>query len=205
VELNPGDSVTHAHLADYLSIRGRHGEAIEEFRRALELDPISREYNAWLALILYRARRYDESIVQSQKVLELDPQYTNALWFLALSLEQKGELAEAITKLEKAVTLSGGPHYRSLLGRAYALSGERTKALKILDELKALSQQSYISPFDMAVIHLGLGDEISLFEWLEEAYLQRVWRIIELTMPIFDSLHSNPRWQDLVRRIGLAQ
>lgn len=204
VELHPGYSFTHAHLADYLSIRGRHTEAITQFRRALELDPISPEYNNWFALMLYRARRYDESIAHCQKVLEVDPHHVNALWFLALSLQQKGALAEAIARLESAVSLSGGPHYRAMLGRAYALAGQRAKALTILDELETLSRERYVSPFDMAVIHLGLGDQISLFEYLDEAYRQKVWRIIELTMPFFDSLRSDPRWLDLVQRIGLA-
>ncbi len=204
VEVSPGDPLTHGHLADYLSIRGRHGEAISEFGLALELDPISPELNNWLALMLYRARRYDESIAQCQKVLEIDPHHVNVLWFMALSLEQKGELAEAIASLEKAVGLAGAPHYRALLGRAHALFGDRTNALTLLDELNALRQQSYVSPLDMAVIHFGLGDLTSTFEWLEEAYRQRVWRIIELLMPFFDSLRPDPRWQDLVRRIGLS-
>jgi tetratricopeptide (TPR) repeat protein len=205
VELSPGLSVTHAHLADYMSIRGRHGEAIAEFRRALELDPISCEYNRWLALILYRARRFDESIAQCQKSLELYPYDANTLWFLALSLEQKGKLPEAITKLEEAVSLSDGSNYRALLGRAYALAGERTKAMDILDKLHARSQQRYVSPFDIAIVHLGLGDRTSGFQWLEDAYQQRVFRLIELTLPMFDSLGSDPRWQDLVRRVGLLQ
>ena len=153
--------------------------------------------------MLYRARRYDESIAQCQKVLEIDPHHVNVLWFMALSLEQKGELAEAVASLEKAVSLAGAPHYRALLGRAHALSGDTTKALTILGGLDTLRQQSYVSPFDMAVIHFGLGDLTSTFEWLEEAYRQRVWRIIELLMPFFDSLRPDPRWQDLVRRIGL--
>ncbi len=156
------------------------------------------------ALMLYRARRYDESIAHCRKVLEVDPHHVNALWFLALSLEQKGALAEAIAGLESAVSLSGAPHYRAMLGRAYALTGQRTKALTILDELMALSRQTYVSPFDLAVLHLGLGDQTSLFDYLEEAFRQRVWRIIELTTPLFDCLHSHPRWIDLSQRIGLA-
>ncbi|MGI8771212.1 MAG: winged helix-turn-helix domain-containing tetratricopeptide repeat protein [Acidobacteriaceae bacterium] len=205
VELNPGESVTHAHFADFVSIRGRHSEAIAAFSRVLELDPISRVYIGHFGLILYRARRYDESIAQCQRALEIDPQYTNALWFLALSLEQKGELPASIAKLEKAVSLSHGPHYRALLGRAYALAGERTKAINILDELQALFRQRYVSPFDIAVAHVGLGDETSTFQWLEDACQQRVFRIIELLFPMFDSLRADPRWQDLVRRIGLPQ
>jgi TolB-like protein/Tfp pilus assembly protein PilF len=205
VELSPGDSVTRTHLADYMSIRARHEEAIAEFNRALELDPISRVHLGHFGLILYRARRYDESIVQCLNALEIDSTYANALWFLALALEQKGQLTESIAKLEKAVSLSGGPHYRALLGRAYALAGDKTQALNILDELKGLSQRRYVSPFDLAVVYVGLNDLSSAFQWLEEAYQQRVFRIIELTLPMFDSLRPDPRWQDLVRRIGLAQ
>jgi tetratricopeptide (TPR) repeat protein len=152
-----------------------------------------------------RARRYDESIAQCQKCLELHPHDANTLWFLALSLEQKGELPKAIAKLENAVSLSDGSNYRALLGRAYALAGERTKAMDILDELKALSQHRYVSRFDIALVHLGLGDRTSTFQWLEEAYQQRVFRIIELTTPMFDSVRSDWRWQDLVRHVGLLQ
>ena len=205
VELSPGDAVTRTHLADYMSIRARHDEAIAEFNRALELDPISPMQRGFFGMLLHRARRYDESIAQCQKALEFDPNYANAFWFMALSLEQKGDLTESIAKLENAVNLSGGLHYRALLGRAYALAGDQTKTLNILDELKALSSQRYVSPFDIALVYLGLGDLTSAFRWLEDAYRQRVFRIIELTLPMFDSVRSDSRWQDLVRRIGLPQ
>ena len=203
MQLNPSDSVTHFHLADYMSIQARHDEAIAEFKLALELDPISCLYVAFFGLILHRARRYDESIAQCQKALEVNPNYPNALWFLALSLEQTGQLAESIANLEKAVSLSGGSHFRALLGRAHALAGDRNKAQSILDELETLSGQEYVSPFDIAVVCAGLGDLTSTFKRLEEAYQQRVFRIIELTLPMFDNLRSDSRWQDLVRRIGL--
>jgi tetratricopeptide (TPR) repeat protein len=205
MQLNPSDSVTHFHLADYMSIQARHDEAIAEFKLALELDPISCVNVGFFGMILYRARRYDESIAQCHKALEVDPNYANALWFLALSLEQKGRLAESIAKLEKAVSLSGGSHFRALLARAHALSGDPTRARNILHELKTLSQREYVSPFDFAVIYAGLGDRDSAFQWLEEAYQQRVFRIIELTLPMFDDLRPDARWRDLVRRIGLPQ
>jgi tetratricopeptide (TPR) repeat protein len=138
-----------------------------------------------------------------KKALEINPHYPNAFWFLALSLEQTGQLAESIAQLEKAVNLSGGSHFRALLGRAHALAGERNKAQTILDELETLSGREYVSPFDIAVVCAGLGDLTSTFKRLEEAYQQRVFRIIELTLPMFDDLRSDSRWQDLVRRIGL--
>jgi TolB-like protein/Flp pilus assembly protein TadD len=203
VELSPGVSVTRSHLADYMSLQGRHGEAISEIRQVLNLDPVSVEYNRFCALILYRARRCDESIAQCKVAQEFDPNDANTLWFFALALEEKGELHEAIAKLKHAVSLSPAPHYKALLGRACALAGERAKAIEILDELKAMSQRRYISPFDLAVVSVGLGDLDAAFQWFEEAYRQRVFRLVELTMPMFDSLRPDPRWQDLVLRIGL--
>ena len=186
-----------------MSIRGRHDEATEESNRVLELDPISRVFLSFSGLLYYRARRYDESIAQCRRALEIDPTYVNARWFMAWSLEQKGELAAAISTLEETVAISRAPHFRALLARAYGLAGERAKAQEILDDLMALSSQFYVSPFDIAVIHSGLGNATQTFHWLEEAYRHRVWRIIELTLPMFDSLRPDPRWHDLVRRIGL--
>jgi tetratricopeptide (TPR) repeat protein len=203
VELNPGEPVGYVHLADYMSIQGRHDEAIEQFKHALQLDPISRVYLGGFALVLHRARRYMESIAECRKALEIDPRYPNAMWFLALSLEQTGNLQESIATLERVAELSHAPHFRALLGRAYALSGAQPKALEILNDLTKLSQRTYISPFDLAVIRAGLGDLTETFRLLEEAYDQRVFRIIELTFPMFDNLRQDQRWKDLVSRIGL--
>jgi TolB-like protein/Flp pilus assembly protein TadD len=202
-ELNPGDFMTRARLADYMSIQGQHDEAIEEVRRVLEVNPISRAHLGWYGLILHRARRYDESIAQCRKALEIDPTYPHAHWFLALSMEQKGDLRGAIEAFKRAASFSPAPHHRALLGRAYGVAGERTKALSILNGLKALSRRRYVSPFDLAIVHAGLGDLASLFQRLEEAYEQRVFRIIELTLPMFDGLRTDLRWQDVVHRIGL--
>jgi TolB-like protein/Tfp pilus assembly protein PilF len=203
LELSPGEPYGYAHMADYLSIRGHHAEAIDVFRRALELDPISRLYIGFFGLLLHRARRYDESIAQCQKALEIDPHYVNAMWFMALSLEQKGGMKEAIAKLEEAVNLVRAPHFQGLLGWNYGRMGDRAKAVEILLELRAASEHSYVSPFDIAVIHAGLGELDTAFEYFEEAFRQRVFRIIELTLPMFDTLRGDPRWQDLVRRVGL--
>ena len=124
----PFGPLARVHLADYMSILGRHDEAIAEFRRALVMDPVSRVYLGHFSLILYRARRYDQAMEQCRKALELDPNYANALWFLALAQEQKGDLAASIASLERAVAIShGGLHYRALLGRALGIAGERQR------------------------------------------------------------------------------
>jgi tetratricopeptide (TPR) repeat protein len=123
---------------------------------------------------------------------------------MALAHEQKRELPEAIAELEKAVSLSnGGTLYRAALAHAYALSGERAKALSVVGELKELSNRGYVSPLDIAVVYTGLGDRNGAFQWLEKAYQERTMRIQELPDPIFDSLRSDPRFRDLMRRIGL--
>ena len=205
MEIRSGESITHAHYADFLSIRGRHTEAIAAYARVLELDPISRVYLGHFGLILYRARRYAESISQCRKALAIDPQYVNALWFMALSLEQIGDLSGAIENLERASSLARGSHFRALLGRAYAIAGEKDKAAAILEELMELSRQRYVSPFDIAVVHAGLGDRDAVFDCLEDAYQQRVFRIIELTFPMFDDLRSDRRWVSLVQRVGLSR
>jgi tetratricopeptide (TPR) repeat protein len=205
LQIRSGDAVTHAHYADFLSIRGRHREAVEAFGHALQLEPISRVYLGHFGLVLHRARRYGESIAQCRKALEIDHHYANALWFLALSLEQVGDLPQAITKLELAVSLTGGPHFQALLGRAYGLAGERAKAIEILGGLEVLSRERYVSPFDIAVVHAGLGDRNAAFGCLQQACEQRVFRIIELMLPMFDDLRSDRRWEDLVRRVGLSR
>jgi tetratricopeptide (TPR) repeat protein len=122
---------------------------------------------------------------------------------MALSLEQQGRLAEAIAQLESAVALAPAPYIRALLGRAYALAGDANRARDILADLRPLAQGQYVSPFDVAVVRCGLGDLDAAFEQLEEAYRQRVFRLVELTLPLFDGLRADARWQDLVRRIGL--
>jgi tetratricopeptide (TPR) repeat protein len=203
LELSASYSRAYSWYADYLSKMGRQDEAVAEAKRARELDPISVSSNTLLGMILYRARRYDESIEACQKALELDPTHPNALWFQALAHEQKHEIPEAIAELKEAVSISDTPLYRALLANAYALAGERAKALSALDELKALSQQRYVSPLDIAVVYTGLGDRNSAFQWLEKAYQERTMRIQELPEPIFDSLRSDPRFRDLMRRIGL--
>jgi TolB-like protein/DNA-binding winged helix-turn-helix (wHTH) protein/Flp pilus assembly protein TadD len=204
LELNASYSLAHGMYADYLSKRGRYEEAIAEAERSRELDPTSVGRTAFLGAILYRARRYDEAIGACQKALELNPNHPNTFWFLALSHEQKREFPKAIAELEKAIQLTqGGPIYRALLANVYAQAGERAKALSLLDALKAVNRQRYVSPLDIAIVYTGLGDRNSAFHWLEKAYQERTMRIQELPEPIFDSLRSDPRFRDLMRRIGL--
>jgi TolB-like protein/DNA-binding winged helix-turn-helix (wHTH) protein/Flp pilus assembly protein TadD len=205
LQLNPSYSLAHSGYATVLSNMGRHEEAIAEARRGRELDPISVSSNTALGRILFRARKYDDSIQACRKAVELDPNNASPLWWMALSHERKGELSEAIVELEKAVILSGtGTLSRGLLGNAYALSGEKKKALSSLEELKKLSKKKYVSPVDIAIVYTGLGDQNAAFLWLEKAYQEHIMRIQELPEPLFDSLRPDPRFWDLMRRLGLS-
>jgi TolB-like protein/DNA-binding winged helix-turn-helix (wHTH) protein/Tfp pilus assembly protein PilF len=203
LELNPSSSNTHALYADYLSMMERHDEAIVEMRRSHELDPVSAMSDAFFGFLYYRARRYDEAIALCRQSLELAPNYPNANWFMALALEKQGRIPEAITSLQSAVNHSRAPLFLALLGHAYGLAGERAKALNILEEIKLLSKQQYVSPLDFAMVYTGLGDREMAFHWLETAYSERVMRIQELNEPHFDSLRGDPRFEDLLRRIGI--
>jgi tetratricopeptide (TPR) repeat protein len=115
---------------------------------------------------------------------------------------------EAIAEMQKAVTLSGENrvYYLGQLANVYAASGKRGKALRILDELMALSQQKYVSPTNFAIVYIGLGEKDQAFAWLERAYEERSTFLTELKVePMFDSLRSDPRFQDLLRRMNLSQ
>jgi TolB-like protein/tetratricopeptide (TPR) repeat protein len=203
LELNPSSWLAHLWYAGLLSHTGRFEEAIKLDMQARELDPVSVNSSRMLGKDLYRARRYDDAIRACEEALELDPNDLIALWYQALSEEAKRQLPEAIVKLEKVVSLSDAPLYRALLANAYALAGHRDKALDILDQLKTISKQRYVSPVDMAIIYTGLGDRNSAFQWLEKAYQERTTRIQELSEQLFDSLRSDPRFPDLMKRIGL--
>jgi TolB-like protein/DNA-binding winged helix-turn-helix (wHTH) protein len=203
LELNPSSSVIHAWYADYLSMMQRHDEAIAELRRSHDLDPVAITNEAFFGFLFFRARKYDEAIAVCRKTLELAPNYPNANWFMALALEKERRIPEAIASLQNAVMNSRAPLFKALLGHAYGLAGERTKALSVLEEIKLLSKRQYVSPVDFAVVYTGLGDHEMAFQWLETAYSDRVMRIQELNEPHFDSLRGDPRYEDLLRRIGI--
>jgi serine/threonine-protein kinase len=207
IELNPNYATAYQWYAAYLAAMGRPDGAIAEIKRAQELDPLSLIVNAVAGFHLYEARQYDRAVEQCQKALDLDLNFAQAHLFLGQAYEQKARYEEAIAELKKAVALSPNtPFIVSALGHAYAVSGQTGEAMKILDQLQELSQQRYISPHEMAIIYAGLGEKEQAFAWLEKAYADRSWRLPYLNKaePRLDSLRSDPRFADLVRRVGLA-
>jgi DNA-binding winged helix-turn-helix (wHTH) protein/TolB-like protein/Tfp pilus assembly protein PilF len=205
IELNPNYPSAHQWYAVYLSSLGRHQEAIAEIKRALDLDPLSLPVNTVTARVLYLARQYDEAIEQSRKTIEMDPRFAAAYQNLGRSYEQKRMYAEAVAtfqELNKAVPGRG----LAFLARADALAGKTDEAQKILAQLKELSERRYVSSYHVAMIYAGLGDKEQALVWLEKAYQQRVHNMVFLKVePELDGLRSDPRFADLVRRVGLTR
>jgi TolB-like protein/DNA-binding winged helix-turn-helix (wHTH) protein/Tfp pilus assembly protein PilF len=206
LELNPGYPHAHYRYSSYLASRGRLEEAVVEARRAEELDPLSVTMKWNVAYILNFARRHDEAIQQLQSTLELDPNYAFAHSTLGVSYIYKSMFAEAIASLEKAAVLSKSPLFVGRLASAYAMSGNTVQARKLLRELMDLQKQRYVSPAAIAQLYIGLGEKDRAFEWLEKAYQERSNFMANLGVsPVVDPLRSDPRFQDLLRRIGLEK
>ncbi len=187
---------------------GRHNEAIAEKRRAPELEPLSLVMNFELGLGFYYARDYDQAIEQFQKTLELDQNFPAALALLPAAYEQKGMYGDAIAGFKKALTLKGGE--RSLpiagLGHVYAVTGKKSEARTVIEELKQLSGQEYVPATHIAQIYAGLDERDQAFAWLDKGYEERSFQMQFIKIePRWDSLRSDPRFQNLMRRVGLPQ
>jgi TolB-like protein/Flp pilus assembly protein TadD len=204
IELNPNYPTAHQwYGSSALVALGRFDQAIAEVKRAIELDPLSLVTNVDLGNTYYRARRYDEAIAQCRKTLEMDPSFYYTRWNLGLALAAKGDLATAIEEFKKARELSDNPATLGLLGYAYGLSGNKTEAAKIRDELEALSKQRYVSAYSFALVYLGLGNKEEALRWLEKSYEDRAGeglRFIKVE-PLLDPLRGDPRFAALVQKV----
>jgi TolB-like protein/DNA-binding winged helix-turn-helix (wHTH) protein/Flp pilus assembly protein TadD len=204
IELNPSYATAHHWYAWHLSVLGRYEDAIAEMRKAQNLDPLSLIINADLAELLLIAHSYDESIRQSRKTIEMDPNFALAHNQLGQAYLQKNMNEEAIAELQKAVQLSGGsPTCIANLARAYAASGKRSEAIRLLTEVKNHSGPTYSDASEIAVIYTALADSDRAMNWLQKGYEERFNPSV-LLRPGFDPLRSDPRFRELVRRIGLS-
>jgi len=208
IELKPDYATAHQWYAiHYLTPTGRSEEAIQEMKRALDLEPTSLVMNTFLGATLYFAGRYDDAIEQCRKTIEMDSNFAVGHWHLGLAYEQKGMFDDAIRELQQSITLSGSsPLMIAALGHAYARAGKRNEANRILDELHKLSAVRYVSSYELAAIYVALGDTEQAFQQLENGYKERSFHLINLKVrPEFAPLRNDPRFHDLVRRIGLPE
>ena len=207
IELKPNYSDAHRQYSFYLGVvRGRHSEGIAEAKQALQLDPLSLFANIALADAFLNARQYDGAIAQLRKTLELDQNFWATHEWFGEVYERRSQFPEAIAALQKARQLDNNPLILGKLGRAYARSANRTEAQKLIGELTELSKQGYVSSTFVAEIYAGLGERDKAFEWLEKGYEERSTGMLFLKSdPLWDNLRTEPRFQDLLRRVGLPQ
>ncbi|PYS72848.1 MAG: hypothetical protein DMF73_07210, partial [Acidobacteria bacterium] len=205
IELDPNYANAHHWYSHYLMAMSRPEESLAESKRALRLDQLDLVMNVHLGWHYIYAHQYDLAIEQFRKTLEIDPNYGLTHWYLGQAYALKGMYAESETELRKAkYLLQQNVAVEADIGYAYAASGKGGEAKKAIDELKQSSKQRYVSPYYIALIHTGLGEKDLAFEWLENGYKERSDLLIYLKVdPRLDSLRSDARFAELVRRVGL--
>jgi TolB-like protein/DNA-binding winged helix-turn-helix (wHTH) protein/tetratricopeptide (TPR) repeat protein len=204
LELNPNDAIAHGGFSHWLLSRGRTEEALAWGQRSRELDPVAVSGDG-IAWTLFLARRYDDALRELRSVLAVRPNDVTALWHLGFVMIAKGQPEEAVPSLEKTVSITHrSPGSLELLATAYAHSGRRMEALRLIDELKQRQRTSYVPASAFLNPYLALGDYDHAFFWFERAYREKSAILLWLKVhPFFDPVRDDPRFQDLVHRVGL--
>jgi eukaryotic-like serine/threonine-protein kinase len=206
IELNPDNADARGYYSWFLPIMGRGDEAVAEAKRGLQTDPLSTGLNGNLGSVLVFTHQWDKAIEQLRTSIDLDPNYWFDHYFLGRAYEQKGRFPEAIAAFQHGISLEGNTEVWSSLGHVYAVAGKREEAQKVLDHLKEQSVHEYVAPYNFAVIYAGLGDKDEAFAWLNRAYQDRSYLLTYLTVDErLDNLHSDPRFDELRRRVGLPK
>jgi TolB-like protein/DNA-binding winged helix-turn-helix (wHTH) protein/Tfp pilus assembly protein PilF len=204
LELNPNYATAHQWYSQFLSAMGRHDEAIREGRRAVELDPVSLAANWSLGARLYFARRYDDAIQQLQRAIEIEPGFSESYAWLAFTYDKKGMHDQAVTQRQKALALSGiSPNAAATLAQTYRTSGWRAFWLKWIEIYKKGSTESTWDASELAEAYAIAEDREQALAWLEKAYQEHLGEVVYIKeKPVFDSLHSDARFEDLLRRMA---
>lgn len=204
VELNPNLAEAHFRYSGYLSIMGQHTEALAEVQRANEVDPLQDNLRIREAFTLFLARRYDEATEKLLNAIKLNPDSVGAHFDLGLAYAAKGMYEQGINELRKAISIRGETTSDQIyLGALYAKAGERVKAQEILKRLQ--TSKEYVSPGELAVLYAALGEREQAFASLEKAYTAHDLQLQYLGVdPLFDSLRTDPRFQNLLRKVGLS-
>jgi serine/threonine protein kinase/tetratricopeptide (TPR) repeat protein len=208
IELSPNDAEAHGYYSWFLAPMGRGPEALAQAKRAQQIAPLSSLGNFYVASVLVFTRQWDAAIQQLHSDIELEPNFWFDHCFLGRAYEAKGRLPEAIAEFQKALAIDNdNTEIWSGLGHAYALSGNKSEAQKVLSHLNELSTRNYVSPYSRAIIYAGLGEKDQVFAWLDRAFQERSY-FLAVYLPTdsrLDSLHADPRYVDLKRRVGLPE
>lgn len=205
VAMNPGYVESYHWRATLLSMLGRHGEAIQEKKKALLMDPLSVIIRTDLARMFYYHRDYDQALEHYKAAIDMNPNYAFAHLWLGSVYLQKGWFGQAISELQTGVTHSdNNPYALAKLAHGYAWAGQREDARRVFHQLNSLSKQRYVSPYDIATVHLGLQETDNAFEWLERAVEERsLWLGYFNVEPQLDSLRADERFRQILHRVGL--
>jgi TolB-like protein/Tfp pilus assembly protein PilF len=205
VALNPGYAEAYHWHGTLHGMLGRHAQAMATKTHALSLDPLSVVVRTDLARMLYFARDYDQSIAQYRSAIEMDPTFSTAHLWLGQAYEQRRMFDAALAEFQTGVQLTGGSAFSlSKLGHGFALAGSPDRSRSLLSQLLEFSREKYVSPFDIATIHTGLGEHDEAFSFLERAFEERsLWMGYLNVEPQLDPLRADLRFQDLLRRVGL--
>lgn len=205
-ELNPGYAPAHHWYSLLLVARGRPDEARAAIRRARELDPLSTVMSTALARHYYFTREFDRSIEEYLTALEMDESFVTGHLGIGLAYVETGAYGNALDHYRRALSLAGGdqPVVLALIAHAHARAGDREAAVRILESLETRADAEYIPPEYLALVHLGLGDRERVYHWLERAFENRSSPLAFAGVePLLDPLRAEPRFQDLLRRIGI--
>ena len=207
LELNPSDADVRHDYAHYLMAMGRLTESQAESKRSVELDPVGDGLNSCLCWHSFAARDYDEAVRLAAKFLRSQPDDPWERTILGWTYEQKRMPNQAVAEFKRAVEVTkGDPFFVAALGHGYALAGNRSEAEKILQSLSDREKKSYVSPFDLALIYTALGEKDEAFALLDKAVAEHsTFLVYTKWEPRLDPLRSDPRFQELLRRIGLTR
>ena len=206
IEINPNYALPHEMYAHLLSNLGRHEEALAESSRALELDPLSLISNAVRGQMLFFAGKYDDAVALLQKAIDVEPNFWISHLTLGKVYERQKIYQQAIAEFQRASDLSGAPEPKSLLGYTYAVSGKLAEARRVLDELEQMSAQHYVAPKHIALVYAGLREKDEMFAWLEKAFEDRDISLTFIKVePRWDEYREDPRFADLLRRVGFTR
>jgi tetratricopeptide (TPR) repeat protein len=207
LKLNPGYANAHDGYGFLLKATGQNEAAVRECKKAQKLDPLSLFTNVSLGWAYYFARDFDRVLEQGRKVLDLDPRFDFAYWILGVALIQMGMMQEAVAALDRAVTLTGGGlTHKAHLGYAYALSGKRDDARKVIAELEETAREKYVPAYYFAIVYLGMDERDQFFTWMDRAVEERAGFLAFINVePMFDAVRADGRFTELIDRMALAR
>lgn len=206
IQLAPNNAEAHYSYGNFLVAMGRGEEALTEYRIAQQFDPLSSNIATNIGWALYVAGRFDEAEIQVKAVLAREPNFARAYMNLGEINEEQGKYDEAIAAFQKSKQLSGDVLADMALGHVYAVAGRRAEALRIAQELEEKVLRKEVSPFLPAVVYAGLKENDKAFYWLERAYQEHSnWLTLLKIGRRLKPLHGDPRFADLLKRIGLEK